>query len=223
MWYDVHYKYKRVPWWVFPSILVNRTFSNKITQQDQNPCSKVNFIYYGTFTVIRERNKKDLLRERKRHTARKRAQDADTPPPVGSLTWPPTPCRLTDLTPPPPAGPDPPPPGVDRQTKWNYYLPVVLRTRAVKWLRRDVHTAPRPITLLIPLGTVLYPFYLCPGGRTVSLTECLFTKNLCLTASPIGLFSGLNRRHVFITVSEFVKTHSVFIWIFIWPWVAFLL
>ena len=24
-----------------------------------------------------------------------------------------------------------PPPGVDRQTKWNYYLPVVLRTRAV--------------------------------------------------------------------------------------------
>ena len=25
-----------------------------------------------------------------------------------------------------------PPPGVDRQTKWNYYLPVVLRTRAVK-------------------------------------------------------------------------------------------
>ena len=60
------------------------------------------------------------------------------PPPVGWLTWPPPPPhRLTDLT--PPAGPDPPPPGwtdpppgVDRQTKWNYYLPVVLRTRAVK-------------------------------------------------------------------------------------------
>ena len=33
----------------------------------------------------------------------------------------------------PPGGvPGPPlPPGVDRQTKWNYYLPVVLRTRAV--------------------------------------------------------------------------------------------
>ena len=42
-------------------------------------------------------NKKDPLRERKRHTARKRAQDADPPP-----RW------LTD-PPPPPAGPDPPP------------------------------------------------------------------------------------------------------------------
>ena len=38
-------------------------------------------------------------------------------PPLGSWTWP------------------PPPPGVDRQTKWNYYLPVVLRTRAVKMSR----------------------------------------------------------------------------------------
>ena len=28
------------------------------------------------------------------------------------------------------------PPGVDRQTKWNYYLPVVLRTRAVINIRR---------------------------------------------------------------------------------------
>ena len=113
-------------------------------------------------------NKKDLLRERKRHTARKRAQDTDPPrwlthpPPAGpdpplSAHWPdpPPPAgpdpphQLTDLTPPPPpsahwpdppqldltlpppAGPDPPQ-GVDRQTKWNYYLPVVLRTRAVK-------------------------------------------------------------------------------------------
>ena len=63
------------------------------------------------------------------------------------------PPHWLDLTPPPPsAGPDPPPPagwtwpplppvgwtwpspppGVDWQTKWNYYLPVVLRTRAVK-------------------------------------------------------------------------------------------
>ena len=41
-------------------------------------------------------------------------------PPPPSAHWPD----------PPPAGPDPPP-GVDRQTKWNYYLPVVLRTRAV--------------------------------------------------------------------------------------------
>ena len=58
-----------------------------------------------------------------------------TPPPVGSLTWPPPagwtwpPRRLTDLT--PPRLDLTPPPGVDRQTKWNYYLPVVLRTRAV--------------------------------------------------------------------------------------------
>ena len=182
-------------------------------------------------------NKKDLLRERKRHTARKRAQDADRPPlltdtphprrldlnpppagwtwplpptgwtwpppagwtwplpvtgwtwpppagwtwpplsahwpdppplahwpdpPPGSLTWtltpagpdsptpagpdslpagwtwlPPSwldltpPCRLTDLTPPTCWTWPPPPPGVDRQTKWNYYLPVVLCTWAV--------------------------------------------------------------------------------------------
>ena len=140
-------------------------------------------------------NKKVLLRERKRHTARKRAQDADPPPPAD---WPPPPWL--DLTPPPPAGPDPPPrsadwpdppgwtwppwsadwpdpppladwpdppptswtwplphwltdltppprrlnltpppgrltdlthPPVDKLTKWNYYLPVLLRTREV--------------------------------------------------------------------------------------------
>ena len=71
------------------------------------------------------KNKKVLLRERKRHTARKRAQDAD-PPPQLDLT-PPPPRRL-DLTP-PAAGPDPPP--RCELTKWNYYLPVVLRTRAV--------------------------------------------------------------------------------------------
>ena len=89
-------------------------------------------------------NKKVLLRERKRHTARKRVQDADPPPgpdppPPGSWTWPP---RQLDLTPPagpdppgswtwppPAAGPDPPPPAgpdpppVDKLTKWNYYLP----------------------------------------------------------------------------------------------------
>ena len=76
-----------------------------------------------------------------------------TPPGWTDLTSPPagwtdlTPPGWTDLTPPPrwldltpPAGwtwPPPPrldltpPPGVDWQTKWNYYLPVVLRTRAV--------------------------------------------------------------------------------------------
>ena len=47
------------------------------------------------FTYIL-RNKKVLLREHKRHTARKRAQDAEPPP---------TPAGLT----PPPPGPDPPP------------------------------------------------------------------------------------------------------------------
>ena len=60
---------------------------------------------------------------------------AGSDPPT-SWTWPPRQLDLTppqlDLTPPPPAGPDPHPPGVDWQTKWNYYLPVVLRTRAVK-------------------------------------------------------------------------------------------
>ena len=44
-------------------------------------------------------NKKVLLRERKRHTARKRAQDADPPPHQLDLT--PPPHRLTDLTLPP--------------------------------------------------------------------------------------------------------------------------
>ena len=44
-------------------------------------------------------NKKVLLRERKRHTARKRAQDADPPPPAGPD--PPPLAGLTfDLTPP---------------------------------------------------------------------------------------------------------------------------
>ena len=42
------------------------------------------------------------------------------PPPAG-LTWPPLPAGQTW----------PPPAGVDKLTKWNYYLPVVLRTRAV--------------------------------------------------------------------------------------------
>ena len=108
-------------------------------------------------------NKKVLLLERKRHTARKRAQDADPPqpltepnprldltpqldltppppladwpdpPPVGWLTWPSPSADWPD--PPPPIGsPDltpGDPPTMDKLTKWNYYLPVVLRTRAV--------------------------------------------------------------------------------------------
>ena len=170
-------------------------------------------------------NKKVLLRKRKRHTARKRAQDADPPPagpdpplptdltppladwpdPPPGWTWPP-PCRLTDLIPPanwtwpppsadwpdppqldltpPPIGspdlippqldltppqsadwPDPPPgwtwppprqltwpdpPPVDKLTKWNYYLPVVLRTRAVI----SEGTAPKYFT-------TLQVFYVC--------------------------------------------------------------
>ena len=60
-------------------------------------------------------NKKVLLRERKRHTARKRAQDADPPPtswtwplpPPTGWTWPPQSADWPD--PPLPAGPDPPP------------------------------------------------------------------------------------------------------------------
>ena len=53
-----------------------------------------------------QKNKKVLLRERKRHTARKRAQDGD-PPRQLDLT--PPPPRQLDLTPPPlAAGPDPP-------------------------------------------------------------------------------------------------------------------
>ena len=61
-------------------------------------------------------------------------------PPSPRLTDLTHPLRLTDLTPlpgwltwptSPPAGLTPPQ-GVDKLTKWNYYLPVVLRTRAVK-------------------------------------------------------------------------------------------
>ena len=56
-------------------------------------------------TKKKSANKKVLLRERKRHTARKRAQDADSPPagwtdpplPAG-LTHPPPPADWTDLT-----------------------------------------------------------------------------------------------------------------------------
>ena len=106
-------------------------------------------------------NKKVLLRERKRHTGPQEGarcwppRPAGPDPPLGWLTWPPLagwpdppapPGRLTDLTPPsqldltPPSQLDltPPrqltdliPPPVDKLTKWNYYLPVVLRTRAV--------------------------------------------------------------------------------------------
>ena len=102
-------------------------------------------------------NKKVLLRERKRHTARRVVSTPSVvlpgyPPPGGGypVRYPRTPRGGYPV---PPLGggyPDPPhcpmafwemlqsimgygypPPGVDRQTKWNYYLPVVLRTRAV--------------------------------------------------------------------------------------------
>ena len=137
------------------------------------------------------RNKKVLLRERKRHTVRR----VESTHSVSYLGWPPPPAgprpppHWLDLTPPaswtcppplpppagpdppgwtwptplppagwtwpPPAGPDPPPcqldltpprldqdppPPVNKLTKWNYYLPVVLRTRAViSKERRDWH------------------------------------------------------------------------------------
>ena len=57
-------------------------------------------------------------------------------PPPGGVPDPGTAPGGGTWTPPPPGGDltrvPPPPPRVDRQTKWNYYLPVVLRTRAVK-------------------------------------------------------------------------------------------
>ena len=97
-----------------------------------------------TINVKIMRNKKVLLRERKRHTARRVVSTHSdvlswlTPP---RLADPPpswlTPPWLTDLPPswltPPPGWVSSLPPslGVDKLTKWNYYLPVVLRTRAV--------------------------------------------------------------------------------------------
>ena len=99
-------------------------------------------------------NKKVLLRECKRHTARRVVSTPSVvlpgyppggypgggtwTPPGGYLTgYPPggvpgPPGGVPDRVPPRGVpGPPLPPPGVDRQTKWNYYLPVVLRTRAV--------------------------------------------------------------------------------------------
>ena len=62
--------------------------------------------------------------------------DPGNPPPPpgggGYRTWVPPPRGGTGPGYPPRGGTRTPlPPGVDRQTKWNYYLPVVLRTRAV--------------------------------------------------------------------------------------------
>ena len=66
-------------------------------------------------------------------------------PPLGGTRYPPgyppggVPGGVSGT---PPGGVPGPPPGVDRQTKWNYYLPVVLRTRAVKiettWMAPDI-------------------------------------------------------------------------------------
>ena len=56
-----------------------------------------------------------------------------------------------------------PPPGVDRQTKWNYYLPVVLRTRAViTFFRRNIFTD--------NISTVTLHRHLSPGIRQLSYT-----------------------------------------------------
>ena len=102
-------------------------------------------------------NKKVLLRERKRHTARRVVSTPSVvltgyPPPSRyppSWTWQGTPpqvsapwhsgkcCKaLWDM--------GTPPLGVDKLTKWNYYLPVVLRTRAVKmpFLHYQLQTLP---------------------------------------------------------------------------------
>ena len=139
------------------------------------------WILYKLLTSSYLQNKKVLLRERKRHTARR---VVSTPSvvlpgyPPGGGTWPGYPPQGGYLTRVPPRGgtwpgyppggvpdpgnppggvPDPgtppggvpgpplPPPGVDRQTKWNYYLPVVLRTRAVitgKWYYGPVQWFP---------------------------------------------------------------------------------
>ena len=105
--------------------------------------------------VVTNENKKVLLRERKRHTARRVASTPyvvltgypprqGTPLPGYPLAGYP-PGRTWQGTPPPGGCPMAfwemlqsimgygyPPPGVDKLTKWNYYLPVILRTRAVK-------------------------------------------------------------------------------------------
>ena len=74
------------------------------------------------------------------------------PPLPPSWTWPTPPPRL-DLTHPSPPGwtwpAPPPPPGVDWQTKWNYYLPVVLRTRAVIICYNGGHNVSSGTTLLL--------------------------------------------------------------------------
>ena len=93
------------------------------------------------------RNKKDLLRERKRHTARKRAQDAN-PPPVGSLTWPPPP--LAHWPDPLPAGPDPPPAGwtwPPQSAHWPPQLDLTPPPTSWTWSpppRRLTHLTPPP-------------------------------------------------------------------------------
>ena len=101
----------------------------------------------STISMKTKVNKKVLLRERKRHTARRVASTpyvvlTGYPPQAG---YPPqgTPPAGPGRIPPPPAAPlhsgkcckalwdVGTPPGVNKLTKWNYYLPVVLRTRAV--------------------------------------------------------------------------------------------
>ena len=105
------------------------------------------------------RNKKVLLRERKRHTDRGVSStpsvilyEVGYPPPqpgltegvpphwgtppgqvLGGVTRPPPGLDLAGVPPPPPGpgwGTPPPPPGVDRHVS-KHYLPIVLRTRSV--------------------------------------------------------------------------------------------
>ena len=148
---------------IFPHI--NITFSKSFAVQTQN--FRI-LKHKSTSEQNPENNKKVLLRERKRHTACRVASTpyvvlTGYPPSHGT-----PPARVPPRLPhgilgnvakhygiwvPPPGCPMAfwemlqsimgygYPPGVNKLTKWNYYLPVVLRTRAVKiqagWRDKD--------------------------------------------------------------------------------------
>ena len=123
---------------------------------DMYVCKCVKWEILQKKTFFNPTNKKVLLRERKRHTARHVASTpyvvlswlTPPPPPRLDLTPPPSPLagpdpppRRLDLTPPPrlswPTDPTPPPPPwtdrfVDGQTRVKTLPSLVLRTRAVK-------------------------------------------------------------------------------------------
>ena len=163
--------------------------------------------------VLCKTNKKVLLRERKRHTARCVVSTPSVvltgyPPPPDRVpprggTWPGTP---PGGVPRPPLLPHGilgnvakhygiwvPPPGVDRQTKWNYYLPVVLRTRAV------IITLNNDLFIRVNLWkckntkaeAALKDIYSCTGE--------IFTKrgsNLCLQIATVPINRTLPRRNI---------------------------